>query len=211
MAYDLEQQESLASLKAWFDRYGNHLVTALLVLSLAAAGYRGWVWYGAREAAAAGTLFGQYEQALGAKDKARATELAGSLVSQYGATLYASLAALDQARVLAEGGDSAGAKLQLRWVMDKSGNPELSGLARVRLAGLLLDEKAYDEGLALLPAEPPAGLGAQVLDRRGDLLLAKGEVAQARAAYVRAAELAGAQGPMRGLLRAKADALPGQG
>ncbi len=43
----------------------------------------------------------------------------------------------------------------------------------MRLAGVLLDEKAYDQGLALLKDTPPAQFEALFADRRGDLLAAQ--------------------------------------
>jgi predicted negative regulator of RcsB-dependent stress response len=96
----------------------------------------------------------------------------------------------------------------LHWVIDKSSSKELVTLARVRLAGVLLDEKAYDDGLALLPSDPSAGLAAEVSDRRGDLLLAQGKTAEARGAYAKALEQASAQNPLRTVIQSKLDALP---
>jgi len=208
MAYDIEQQESLSAMKAWFEAYGNWIIGAALVVILAVSGNWAWNWYQTRESAAAATLFEQYQQAVVGKDAAKARELAGSLVQQYGSSTYAALAALVQARASLEAGDATACKAQLHWVIDKSGNAEMGALARVRLAGVLLDEKAYDEGLAILAGDAPAALAAQFSDRRGDLLLAQGKSADARAAYTRALEQATAQSPLRALVQSKLDALP---
>ena len=56
MAYDLEEQEQLASFKAFWNQYGNFLLTVVTVVLLAIAGWRGWGWYQAREAAAAAVV-----------------------------------------------------------------------------------------------------------------------------------------------------------
>lgn len=45
MAYDLEEQESLAQLKAWWDKWGNLTLSCITVICLAFAGYNGWHWY----------------------------------------------------------------------------------------------------------------------------------------------------------------------
>jgi predicted negative regulator of RcsB-dependent stress response len=211
MAYDIEQQESLSALKGWFEENGNWIIGGALVVVAVVAGSWGWRWYQQRESAAASTLYDQYQQAVGAKDATKARDLAGALVQTHGSSAYATLAALAQARTSLEAGDATAAKAQLHWVIDKSGNVELGALARVRLAGILLDEKSYDEGLALLQGEPPAALSAEFLDRRGDLLLAQGKPADARSAYAKALEAASVQNPLRAVIQTKLDALPAAG
>jgi predicted negative regulator of RcsB-dependent stress response len=211
MAYDLEQQESIAQMRAWFEENGRLLVGVVLLCAAVLGGSWGWRWYQQQQAGASAQLFDQYQQALGAKDPAKAHELAARLMQDHGASAYASFAALDQARASLEAGDATAAKAQLRFVVDKSGNAEFATLARVRLAGVLLDEKAYDDGLALLAAEPPAALAAEVTDRRGDLLLAQGKRNEARAAYAKALEQAAAQSPLRPMIQSKLDALPAAG
>jgi predicted negative regulator of RcsB-dependent stress response len=211
MAYDVEQQESISAFKAWFERYGNGIMGAAIVVLAAVAANSGWRWYQGRESAAAAAVFEQYEQAVSGKDLNKAKELAGALVQQHGSSAYAGLAALTQARLSLEAGDAAAAKAQLQWVIDHSGEREFAALARVRLAGVLLDEKAYDQGLALLQADAPVAMAAQFSDRRGDLLLAQGKAADARAAYAKALEQAGAQDPLRALIQSKLDGLPAAG
>ena len=57
MAYDLEEQEQLATFKAWWAKYGNLVLTAATVVLLAFAAWNGWKWYERREAAAASAIF----------------------------------------------------------------------------------------------------------------------------------------------------------
>lgn len=209
MAYDLEQQESISAMKGWFDENANLLLAVVVMATLVVAGGWGWRWYQHKEAVESAQLFDQYTRALGAKDAAKARELVASLMQQHPSSGFTAFAALAQARAGVEAGDATAAKAQLHFVIDHSGNAELAALARVRLAGVLLDEKAYDEGLAVLAAEPPLALAAEVSDRRGDLLLAQGKTAEARAAFAKAVEQAGAQNPLRALIQTKLDALPG--
>ena len=209
MALDAEQEEQISAFKAWVEQYGNWIVAVSLIVVAVAAGNWGWRWYVQRDAAAAGALYEQYGEAVTAKDVAKARDLAAALLQQHPSSAFASFAALAQARSSLEAGDVAAAKAQLHWVIDKSSIKELAALARVRLAGLLLDEKAYDEGLALLQADVPAAMAAEVSDRRGDLLLAQGKTADARSAYAKALEQAGVQNPLRAVIQSKFDALPG--
>ena len=208
MAYDLEEQEQLASIKAWWERWGNLVLTAVTLVLLAIAAFNGWRWYERHEAGNAGVLYEEFASALDGTDLARKKELAGTLIERYGRTVYAPMAALQIAKVNLDAGDKGAAAAQLRWVIDKSGHPELVQIARLRLAGVLLDEKSYDAALAQLSGEVPEALAASFADRRGDVLIAMGKSEEARAAYKEALDKAGAQHPMRSIIQLKLDALP---
>jgi len=208
MAYDLEQQESIAALKAWFEANANWLLGIALLAVVLVGGNWAWRWYGQRESYAASALYEQYQMAVVAKDTNKARDLAAALLQQHASSAYATFAALAQARSSLDAGDNAAAMEQLRWVIDHSDNKELVALARVRLAGILLDQKAYDDGLALLEAEAPKAMAAEFSDRRGDLLFAQGKTEQARSAYAKALEQAGPQNPLRSLIQVKLDAIP---
>ncbi|UCG98755.1 MAG: tetratricopeptide repeat protein [Burkholderiales bacterium] len=208
MAYDLEEQEQLATIKAWWERWGNLVLTAVTAVLLAIAAFNGWRWYERHEAGNAAVLYEQFVGALAGTDLARKKELAGTLIERYGRTVYAPMAALQIAKANAEAGDTGAARAQLRWVIDKSGHAELVHIARLRLAGVLLDEKAYDEALQVLSGEVPDALVASFADRRGDILLAMGKTDDARTAYKDALDKAGGQHPMRPIIQLKLDALP---
>ena len=208
MAYDLEEQEQLATIKAWWERWGNLVLTSVTVVLLAIAAFNGWRWYERHEAGNASAVYEEFLGALDGADLGRKKELAGTLIERYGRTVYAPMAALQIAKVNFEAGDIGAARAQLRWVIDKSGHPELVQIARLRLAGILLDDKAHDEALKLLAGDVPASLAASFADRRGDVLMAMGKTEEARAAYQEALEKADAQHPMRPIIQLKLDALP---
>ena len=104
--------------------------------------------------------------------------------------------------------DAGAARAQLRWVIDKSGHPELVQIARLRLAGVLLDEKSHDEALTLLGGDVPPTLAVSFADRRGDVLMAMGKAEEARTAYREALDKADPQHPLRPIIQLKLDALP---
>ena len=83
----------------------------------------------------------------------------------------------------------------------------MKALARFRLAGVLLDEKKFEEALGLLDAKPEDSMANLFADLRGDVLVAKGSEAEARAAYQMALEKTDAQSPYRNLIQIKLDAL----
>lgn len=208
MAYDLEEQEQLASIRAWWEKYGNFILTVATVALLAIAAFNGWRWYERREAQQAAVVYDELLNALDGTDANKKKELAGTLIEHYGSTVYAPMAALQMARVYHDAGDSAAARAQLTWVIDKSGHEEYALIARVRLAGVLLDDKAYDDALKVLAVSVPASLATEFADRRGDILVAQNKFADARAAYQEALAKASPQNPLRGLIQLKLDSLP---
>jgi predicted negative regulator of RcsB-dependent stress response len=213
MSYDLQEQEQLDALKAWWRAHSNWVTTAAAVVMLAILAYQGWSWYGMRQAAAASALYEEFERASSSKDPkdaVKARDLVGTLIEQHGSTVYAAMAALRAAKTNVDAADLKSAKARLTWAAEHAAQKELGLLARVRLAGVLLDEKAYDQALQTLKVDVPDAFVAEFADRRGDVYAAQGKVADARAAYSEALAKAGAQ-PMRALIQMKLDALPSDG
>lgn len=207
MAYDLEEQEQLENLKAWWRQYGGFLTWVLIACLVAFAAWNGWNAWQRKQAGEAAVLYEQVMKAAEARDVQRIQRAAGDLQDKYGKTAYGQMTALVAAKVLYEAGDNAATKTQLQWAIDH-GDEDYAHLARVRLAGVLLDEKAYDQGLALLKDEPPAAFVALYADRRGDLLAAQDKREDARSAYRQALDkLSANDGGMRQIIQFKLDAL----
>lgn len=209
MAYDLEEQEQLATLKAWWAQYGN-LVTWVLIIALAGyAGWNGWQYYQRSQAAQASQLFGELQNARAANDQARVQRVTSDLLERFEGTAYARMAALSAAQTAFEAKDLNVAKTHLQWVIDNSENEADQAVARLRLAAILLDEKAYDQALQVLDANKSEQFAALVADRRGDILVAQDRIADARAAYQNALERLDQANPGRALIRLKLDAIGG--
>ena len=207
MAYDLEEQEQLESLKAWWNQYGNIITWIVIAALLGFAAWSGWNYWQRVQARDAALLYEQVTKAAESRDADRVKRAATDLEDKFGRTAYGPMSALVAAKVLYDAGDLAGAKTQLQWAVDHGGD-EYAPLARVRLAGVLLDEKAYDQGLALLKDTPPAQFEALFADRRGDLLAAQDKRDDARTAYRHALEkLSADEGGMRQIIQFKLDAL----
>ncbi|HEY0848023.1 MAG TPA: tetratricopeptide repeat protein, partial [Noviherbaspirillum sp.] len=182
MAYDLEEQEQLASLKAWWNQYGN-LITWLVIIGLAAyAAWNGWNYYQRTQTAQAGQLYEQLQKAIAAKDNGKVQRAASDMSAKFSGTPYAQMAALAAAKSAFEANDLKTAKAHLQWVAE-NGNDEYKAIAKIRLAGVLLDEKALDESLKVLSSEFPEQFAGVVADRKGDVLVAQSKIEDARAAY----------------------------
>jgi predicted negative regulator of RcsB-dependent stress response len=87
------------------------------------------------------------------------------------------------ARVQFDRGQVDAAKASLGWVAEHASQDEYRSVARLRLAGLLLQAKDFEGALKQLDAAKAPTFAALVADRRGDVLLAQGKSADARAAY----------------------------
>lgn len=206
MAYDLEEQEQLASLKAWWNQYGN-LVTWLLIIALAAyAGWTGWNYYQRTQAAQAGQLYEELQKAAASKDNAKVQRAAADMTGKFGRTAYAQMGALAAARSAFDANDLKAAKAQLQWVIEH-GSDEYQAIAKIRLAGILLDEKAFDEALKLLSGNFPDAFAGVVADRKGDILAAQNKIEDARTAYKLALDKTDQKNPERQLIQLKLDAL----
>jgi predicted negative regulator of RcsB-dependent stress response len=105
--------------------------------------------------------------------------------------------------------DLKAAKNQLMWVQEHGKTAEFKSLAKIRLAGILLDEKSYDDALKLLAGEFPTEMASSVADRKGDILVAQNKREDARAAYQLALDKGTDKNPDRQLILLKLDALGG--
>ena len=209
MPLDLEEQEQVAELKAWWKQHGNLIVSVILAAAVAFAGWQGWRWYSASQAAQAGAVFDSVAKAAQAGDAKALRDSAGTLIESYPRTLYAAMGALVAARFHYDRNDLKAARAQLEWAVDKASSDDFRDVARLRLAAVLMDEKAYDEALKLLDAKHGAAYESQYAALRGDLLVAKNQPAEARAAYKLALEKAGQQGAFRETVRMRLEALGG--
>ncbi|MCA1245139.1 tetratricopeptide repeat protein [Massilia sp. MS-15] len=208
MAYDLEEQEQIANFKAFWARFGNLIMGVLIVALLSYAGYNYWKSHQRNQAVEASALYDSLQESLAANDNAKVQRIAGDMQQKYAGTVYAQMAALGAAKTAFEANDLKTAKTQLQWVVDKGGE-EYQAIAKVRLAGVLLDEKAYDAALKLLNDKFPAQYAAEVADRKGDVLAAQNKLAEARQAYVAALAAMHKDHPGRQLVQVKLEAIGG--
>ena len=207
--YDLEEQDQLDDLKAWWNRWNNLITTIALIIALALAGWQAWRWWNARQAEEASALFAGLSQAARANDLPKAKDAVLALEDKFARTGYAARGALLLAKMQFDAGDAPAASAQLQWLIDRSSESDLKDIARYRMAEIHLNQKQYDDALKVLDAkhgDPYAGLYA---DLRGDALAAAGRTADARAAYVTALAKLDAKSPYRTYVQVKLQAVGG--
>lgn len=220
-SYDFEEQERIAELKAWWEDNRWYVFAAIAAAIMAFAGYRGWVWWSARQADDAAAMFKPVAEAA-KKDadpaKSQAPDAAASakkidaaaqpLIAKHPGSFYASQAALIAAKAAFDAGNLAEARKQLEWVVAK-GVDEHRGVARMRLASVLSEERKYDEALKVLDGSKDEAFVALAADLRGDVMLAQGRLDEARAAYKLAIEKASPRNPVKNIAETKLNALGG--
>jgi predicted negative regulator of RcsB-dependent stress response len=205
--YDLEEQEQIDALKAWWRENGRLVIVAVMAAALAAAAVSGWRYYKGTQAQKASQLYATLENAVRSNDAKQVTDVAGQLIDKYGSTAYAPMAALAAAKADFDAGDLASAAARLEWAAEHARDEETRAIARVRLAGVRLDEKKHDEALRLLEQPHPESFAGLYADLRGDVLVAQGKAAEAKEAYKLALQKLPEQSTYRLVVQVKLDGL----
>lgn len=183
---DLEEQEQLDQLKAFWKRWGN-LITWGLTLAVAAfAAWTGWNWYQRDQAIKAAAMYDELDRAVQQGEADKAGRVFTDLKDRYPGTAYAAQAALQAAKVQFDKGNADAAQASLAWAADNAKADEYRDIARLRLAGLQLDAKKYDEAGRTLDGIKSKEFAALQADRRGDLYKLQGKPDQAKAEYLKA-------------------------
>lgn len=200
---DLQEQEQLDALKAFWNKQGN-LITWTLVIALGGFGaWNGWNWWQRDQSAKAGALFDEIDRAAQNNDAERSLRVFTDLKDRYPRTAYAQQAGLLAAKVQVSKGQSDAAKASLTWVAENAVEEEMRTIARLRLAAVQADAKQYDDALKTLDAAKGEGFEGLVADRRGDVLMAMGKKAEASAAWLQAYKSLGEKVDYRRLIESK--------
>jgi len=207
---DLQEQEQLDQLKSFWNQYGS-LITWTVTVALAGfAAWNGWQWWQREQGVKAAALYDELDRIAASGDAEKTGRAFDDLKERFPRTLQSQQAALLAAKVQAEKGQADAALATLAWLADNAGEDEMRTVARLRAAGLLLDQKKYDEALKQLDAAQqgkPREFDALIADRRGDVLAAQGKSAEAVTAYQAAYKAMDAKVEYRNLIDAKLTAL----
>lgn len=183
-ALDLQEQEQVEALKHLWKDWGPAVVAGLVALAVGYGGVAGWKAWKTSKAEAAGAAFAPYEKAIAGKpDLATLTALADKLEQDYPGNVRAFEAALDVAGRQVQAGKPELALKHLTWAVEHAGDDGLKAIASLRLAAAQLDLNKPDDALKTLSGEVPAEFASLYAEARGDVLVAKKDVAGARLAY----------------------------
>lgn len=204
---DLEEQEQLAELKHFWNRYGNLITWALIAVFGSVAAWNGWQYWQREQAVKAGAMFDELERAATAADVEKTGRVFNDLKERFPRTAFAHQAALLTAKAQFDKGQTDAAQASLEWLVKSGADDELRTVAQLRLAALHAQAKRYDEALKTLDAASALGFEGLVADRRGDVLGLQGKKADAVVAYQAAYKALGEKLDYRRLVEAKLTAL----
>jgi predicted negative regulator of RcsB-dependent stress response len=204
---DLEEQEQLAEIKHFWNEYGNLITWVMIAVFGAIAAWNGWQYWERTQSTQAAAMYDEVERAAQGGDATRVERAFSDMKDKFGRTTYAQQAGLLAAKTLEEKGNIEGAKTALAWVADKASDEGYQAVARLRLASILIQAKAYDDALKQLSAPLPKEFEALAADRRGDVYKLQGNKAQAVAEYTQAYKSLDEQTEYRRLVEVKLTAL----
>ena len=185
--YNLEQQEQLATLKAFWDKWGTPIAIVAFALAIGLAGWNGWRYWQGRQAAQAAILLDQLNVSAASNNRTAAEQNFTVLRNQYAKTAQASQAGLRLAKFQAEQKEWDTALETLQWVSSQSRDVGLRALAVLHSSAILMEQDKPDAALSALQQYSfPAEFHALRDDRIGDILQQQGKTAEAVAAYQQA-------------------------
>lgn len=206
---DLEEQEQLDELKHFWKQYGNAITWILIAVLSAFAAWNGYQQWERSQAAQAAGMYDEVERVVASGDVTKAERAFGDMRERFGRTVYAQQAGLLLAKLAVEKSKPDVAQSVLTWVAEKSTDEGLAAIAKLRLAGLLIESKSFDAALKLLEAAPPAEFVALFADRKGDIYAIQNKTEFARAEYLKAYSAFDERSEYRRLVEIKLNAVGG--
>jgi predicted negative regulator of RcsB-dependent stress response len=181
------EDQQIEAIKKWWKENGASLLLGLGIGVGALLGWREYLVYQTDHSAEASELY-QAVQTQVANNRLDDVHIqkADRIRNEFSDTPYAALAALTQAKYEYESGNAESALMHLRWASENTGEDDVRHLADLRRARILIEQKKYDEAETILLAGHPAAFTAGYEELKGDLHVARGELAQARIAYDKA-------------------------
>lgn len=205
--YNHEDQDSIDGIKTWWDKFGTAITVVLTMLLVTIGGTQAWKYYQQQQAQQAADLYVLLQQVQLSNDPARINDAAHLLTEGFPSNGYAPRAAFVAAEADVQAGNNKRAIQNLQWVIDNAKETAMHDLARLRIAGILLDEEKYDEALRLMSTPHDATFAGLYLDRKGDILAASKKIAEARLSYQAAIDKLSKNNNYYNIVQMKLDAL----
>ncbi|WP_047048683.1 YfgM family protein [Vibrio mexicanus] len=182
--YDTEEQQ-VEAIKDWWKENGKAVIFGAV---LGLGGLLGWRYYQDTLTAGQEAASEAYTTAVTALQTqgASAEESVQSFIDSNAGTEYATLAALQLAKVQVEAGHLDEAVAQLEWAKGSSKDEALKALVSYRLARLYAEQNSFDTALAELGSITDTSWAGRVAELRGDISLRSGDKDAAYAAYTEA-------------------------
>lgn len=205
--YNLEDQDNIDGVKTWWDKFGTALTILLTALLVTIGGTQAWKYYQQQQAQQAADLYNLLQQVRLSNEPAKINDAAHLLTEGFPSSGYAPRAAFIAAQADVEAGNNKRAMQNLQWIIDNAKETALHDVARLRIAGILLDEEKYDEALRILNTQHGETFAGLYSDRKGDILVASKKISEARLSYQAAIDKLSKSNNYYNIVQMKLDAL----
>jgi len=182
--YDTEE-EQVEALKRWWKENSTSTIVGLVMGIVIILGWNYWQDHKKAQAAQASLSYSKLLKALDENKNDSVEKLSERIQEQFKGTEYAAFSGLFQAKVKSQQGDFAAAKQILKTIAAEP-NKQLSNIARIRLARLMLATGEYEQGLQVInevDAKEAASYSANYDELVGDLYVALDRLDEARTSY----------------------------
>jgi predicted negative regulator of RcsB-dependent stress response len=204
------EKEQIEALRKWWKANGKSIIAGVVLGVVLVVGGRWWLSYQNKQAEIVSELYEEVTQEIHKGDNETALKQGGRMLEVFAKSNYASLTALDLAKLKVDQSDLEGARYYLQWVIDHTSSDPLKDVARLRLARVLLAKGDEAGALQSVNAVDVKTFTFPAQELKGDILLAKGDRDAARAAYAAAAD-ALPEGSDRGRIEMKLAAAGSKG
>lgn len=205
--YNLEDQDNIDGVKTWWDKFGTAIAILLTAVLVAIGGTQAWKYYQQQQAQQAADLYVLLQQVRLSNEPAKINDAAHLLTEGFPSSGYAPRAAFIAAQADVEAGNNKRAMQNLQWIIDNAKETALHDVARLRIAGILLDEEKYDEALRILNTQHGETFAGLYSDRKGDILVASKKISEARLSYQAAIDKLSKSNNYYNIVQMKLDAL----
>ena len=206
MALDLEEQEQVDELKAYWKKYGNYITKGAIAFFVLYGLFQGWGYYQTKQSLGASELY-QSIVVLDEKNTKDIMQKSQSLIDSFSDTPYAGRAAILFAKASYVEGGKDKAKEKLEWASMHAKESGTESIALIQLGQILVEEKKYDEALKKANAVDNEGYLGLANDLKGDVLNAMGKKEDAKKAYQEALKRFGAKDPYARFTQEKLESL----
>ncbi|MBP6056919.1 MAG: tetratricopeptide repeat protein [Nitrosomonas sp.] len=205
--YNHEDQDNIDGIKTWWDRFGTAATILLTAMLVTIGGTQAWKYYQQQQAQQAADLYVLLQQVRLSNEPAKINDAAHLLTEGFPSSGYAPRAAFIAAQADVEAGNNKRAIQNLQWIIDNAKETALHDVARLRIAGILLDEEKYDEALRILNTQHGETFAGLYSDRKGDILVASKKISEARLSYQAAIDKLSKSNNYYNIVQMKLDAL----
>jgi len=182
VSYETEEQQ-VEALKEWWKENGTPLIVGAV---LGLAGFAGWKYWDQQQIAyqeSASDLYNQVSLVLKSDDKSGLAEKAQAVKSSYPDSSYAILSAFQLAKIAVENKDLEKAASELAWIIDNHADNEITPMAKIRLARVLIAQEKPTDALKLVSIPEDSGYYALASLVKGNALMALNKKDEALLAF----------------------------